>query len=225
VTCEVASTFALRAAGLSGRAAVPPGTGMLFLYSEADTRGFWMKGCLVPLDIAYVRDDGVVVDVGRLEAPPRGVDDDALPRFRSTQPVRVVFEAAAGEFARLGVVPGVTLRLPDGLPRDSPTRIPEPMRRHVPTLIAVLAAVALTLIADRAWRKPSSDDVPGEARLREAWMRIRESSVEDPDSERLAEGAVAGNGRGRGSGGRKRWAPPSGNCSSTRRGRVDGSRH
>jgi hypothetical protein len=86
VTCEVASTFALRAAGLSGRAAVPPGTGMLFLYSEADTRGFWMKGCLVPLDIAYVRDDGVVVDVGRLEAPPRGVDDDALPRFRSTQP-------------------------------------------------------------------------------------------------------------------------------------------
>lgn len=115
VTCDVASTFALRAAGLSGRAAVPPGTGMLFLYSEADTRSFWMKGCLVPLDIAYVRDDGVVVDVGRLEAPPRGVDDDALPRFRSTQPVRVVFEAAAGEFARLGVVPGVTLRLPDGL--------------------------------------------------------------------------------------------------------------
>lgn len=66
------------------------------------------------------------------------------------------------------------------------------MRRHVPTLIAVLAAVALTLIADRAWRKPASDAFPGEARLREAWMRIRESAVEDPDSERLAEGAVAG---------------------------------
>jgi uncharacterized membrane protein (UPF0127 family) len=113
VVCETATRFESRAAGLSARSAVPPGSGMVFLYSEADVRGFWMKGCLVALDIAYLRDDGTVVDVGRMEAPASGTDDDALPRFRSSEPVRIVFEVAAGEAAKLGVVRGVKLRLPN----------------------------------------------------------------------------------------------------------------
>ena len=115
VICEIADDWERRAAGLSARSAVPAGTGMVFLYSEPDVRGFWMKGCLVALDIAYLRDDGTVVDVGRMEPPAVGASDDALPRFRSSEPVRIVFEVAAGEAANLGVVRGVKLRLPNDL--------------------------------------------------------------------------------------------------------------
>ncbi len=115
VTCEVASNFESRAKGMSGRTSVPVSTGMLFTYSDADVRGFWMKGCLVSLDIAYLRDDGTVVNVGRMDAPAPSVPDDALPRFASMEPVRMVFEVGAGEANRLGVVKGARLRLPPNI--------------------------------------------------------------------------------------------------------------
>lgn len=66
------------------------------------------------------------------------------------------------------------------------------MGRFHPTWIAVVAAVALTLAADRAWRTETPETFPGEPLLREAWARARAVSVAEPDPVRVAEGAVAG---------------------------------
>jgi len=49
---EIAATPEQRALGLMGRSEVPRGTGMIFLFDEPAREGFWMKNCLVALDIA-----------------------------------------------------------------------------------------------------------------------------------------------------------------------------
>jgi uncharacterized membrane protein (UPF0127 family) len=97
---EVARTPEQKACGLMGRAVVPPGTGMLFLYDPPQEVGMWMRNTLVPLDMLFVRPDGVV---HRIEswAVPR-----SLERVGSRGPVAAVLEIGGGEAARMGIRPG-----------------------------------------------------------------------------------------------------------------------
>jgi uncharacterized membrane protein (UPF0127 family) len=60
IRAEVARRPDQRARGLMQRTAVPDGTGMAFLFPHRVSVGFWMKGTLVPLSIAYVDGDRVV---------------------------------------------------------------------------------------------------------------------------------------------------------------------
>jgi uncharacterized membrane protein (UPF0127 family) len=107
-TVEVRDTAPGRAQGLSGRAAVPPGTGMLFRYPEAAPRGYWMSGMLVDIDLAWIA-GGRVLAVETLQPcaaeQPCEVHD-------SPGPVDAVLEVAAGELA--GVEPGapVVMEIP-----------------------------------------------------------------------------------------------------------------
>ncbi|MCI0619921.1 DUF192 domain-containing protein [Candidatus Wolfebacteria bacterium] len=55
VVVEVADTSALRTQGLSGRASLASGTGMLFVFEREDTYGFWMKDMRFPIDIIWLR--------------------------------------------------------------------------------------------------------------------------------------------------------------------------
>lgn len=94
-TVEVRDTEQGRAQGLSGRAEVPKGTGMLFLYDDAAARSYWMAGMLVPIDLAWIS-DGRVVGIETLqpcqpEAP--------CPQHPSPGPVDAVLEVAAGQLA------------------------------------------------------------------------------------------------------------------------------
>lgn len=122
VDVEVADTPEARDRGLGGRAAVPRGTGMLFVFPAADFLSFWMLDCLVPIDVAFFAADGTVTAVHAMRAePPRGKDESAaayrarLPRYGS--PTRAVgaLELGAGEMARLGVKAGTKLALPAGV--------------------------------------------------------------------------------------------------------------
>src|SRR5688572_18949719 len=51
VEAELAFTDANRARGLMFRENLAPDAGMLFVFAEMDTHGFWMKNTLIPLDI------------------------------------------------------------------------------------------------------------------------------------------------------------------------------
>ena len=117
VRLEVAADPATRARGLMGRRQVPEGTGMVFLYPTEVTESFWMKNTLVPLSIAYVAGDGVVVSVA--EMTPCAADP--CPSYAPAGPYRYAVELAAGAFAAAGVGPGASV-----VPVD-PAALPEPV--------------------------------------------------------------------------------------------------
>jgi uncharacterized membrane protein (UPF0127 family) len=102
VRLEVAADPEARARGLSGRASLADGAGMVFLF-PADTDGpFWMKDTLVPLSIAFVAADGRVVAVREMVPCQR----DPCPRYWPGAAYRYAVELPAGSFPRAGVGPG-----------------------------------------------------------------------------------------------------------------------
>ncbi len=100
---EVSATADTRRRGLSHRDALGEDNGMLFVYGSDRDRMFWMKDCLIGLDIAFLRQDGTITDVATL---PPGVGVEPVPTASSSEPVRYVLEANAGWYERRGVAAG-----------------------------------------------------------------------------------------------------------------------
>jgi uncharacterized protein len=108
VDVKVAATPAQRQRGLMEVEDLPPGTGMLFLFDEERTGGFWMFNTLVPLDIAYIDADGTIVDI--LAMDPCGSDDpDDCPTYPPAASYLAALEVPQGWFAWQGVEPGATV--------------------------------------------------------------------------------------------------------------------
>lgn len=104
VAVEIAAVPESRAQGLGGRTSLEEDEGMLFIYPDAQSRSFWMKGCLMALDIAYLDDGGRIFQIGTREPPVPG--SDVMPRLRSEKPARFVLEMRAGWFRDHGIGPG-----------------------------------------------------------------------------------------------------------------------
>lgn len=102
ITAEIAQTEDQRATGLMFRAEMPPNHGMLFAFERPGQQCFWMKNTLLPLDIAFVADDGTIVNTDRMK--PGSLDPHC-----STQPVRYVLEMNEGWFAKRGIKAGSKL--------------------------------------------------------------------------------------------------------------------
>ncbi len=60
---EVAKTMAQKAKGLSDRSRLCKNCGMIFVYQNLGYYPFWMKNTYIPLDIIWLDDKGVVVDI------------------------------------------------------------------------------------------------------------------------------------------------------------------
>jgi uncharacterized protein len=103
ISLEVADDDAERRVGLMGRAEVPPGTGMVFVYDEPVTNPFWMGNVEVPLSIAWVLDDRVV---GVAEMQPCPAADSSCPRYSPGTAYDHAVETASGTFTDAGVRPG-----------------------------------------------------------------------------------------------------------------------
>lgn len=115
---ELAATDAAITKGLSGRDRVRRHRGMLFVMPYSRELGFWMVDCLVPIDIAYVNEQGIVTAVHTMKTEPpqradesRGAYEVRLPRYPSGAKARYAIELAAGEFARLGIAKGTTIKV------------------------------------------------------------------------------------------------------------------
>lgn len=93
VVAEQATSTEVQRDGLSGRDAVPKGTGMWFPIDPAQPTEVWMKDTRVPLDIAWIR-DGRVTGVVTLQP----CTSDPCPRETSPGVVDAILEAPADTF-------------------------------------------------------------------------------------------------------------------------------
>ena len=106
IDAQLAQTAEQREIGLMFRPVMAANEGMLFVFERAGQQCFWMKNTLIPLDAAFVGDDGAVVNIEHMK--PQTLDGHC-----SERPVRFVLEMNDGWFAKRGIKPGSKLK---GLP-------------------------------------------------------------------------------------------------------------
>lgn len=101
---EVVDDSAGRAAGLSGREKLPPGTGMWFVFPGIGQPNFWMRGMQFPIDIVWVDAALRVVSVTHeAPAPPPGTTTEDLPLYGPGVPIMYALEINAGRARELKI--------------------------------------------------------------------------------------------------------------------------
>ncbi|MDN5568319.1 MAG: DUF192 domain-containing protein [Paracoccus sp. (in: a-proteobacteria)] len=116
---EVADTPDARAQGLMYRKQVPANTGMLFIYERPQPVSFWMRNTLVPLDMIFLDQAGVI---RHIHPNARPLDESPVPgaAIGDPHPERLmVLEIAGGEADRLGLKEGQSLAHPAINPKNA----------------------------------------------------------------------------------------------------------
>jgi len=105
VEAELADTQELRSYGLQGRPGLLPDHGMWFVYERPFKAVFVMKTVSFPLSIAFMRDDGTIVNIEKL-------NPGDLHRALAKEKVRYILEMRQGWFGAHGVKPGDKVEFP-----------------------------------------------------------------------------------------------------------------
>jgi len=107
VAVEIAETDEQRQFGLMFRKFLPPKAGMVFLFPQETTGGFWMKNTLIPLSIAFYDTDGRILRI--LDMEP--CTADPCPVYDPGVAYRGALEVNRGAFERWGVEEGDRIEL------------------------------------------------------------------------------------------------------------------
>lgn len=108
LTVEVAETPGEQALGLMHRDFLPAERGMLFVFEEPKKASFWMRNTSIPLDIAYLDAEGVILEIHPL------VPFEETPVQSKSDKVAYAIEANRDWFASRGLKAGLKVQ---GLPR------------------------------------------------------------------------------------------------------------
>jgi len=96
IRAEVASDYATQTVGLMERKSLCENCGMLFVYAAPEQLSFWMKNTYIPLSIAFLDDDGKILQI-----------EDMQPKVElrtlSNTKVRYALEVNQGWFQRNGI--------------------------------------------------------------------------------------------------------------------------
>ncbi len=107
IQAEVAATPAAREQGLMYRKSMAPNAGMLFVFEQKAGHCFWMRNTELPLSIAFLADDGTIVNI-----------EDMAPRTENNHcpkaAIRYALEMNRGWFAQKGIKAGAKI---GGLPQ------------------------------------------------------------------------------------------------------------
>ncbi len=109
---EVAANDAEREKGLMFRKSMGRNDGMLFVFDEPAYHAMWMKNTLIPLSVAFLDRDGVILNVMDMEP-------QTLDAHQAAGPALYAIETNVGWFADHQVKAGDRVT---GLPKASPSR-------------------------------------------------------------------------------------------------------
>ena len=99
VRAELALDDETRRDGLMWRTEIAENSGMLFGYDTAKKLNFWMKNTAVPLSIAFISDEGEILQIEHMEP-------HVERRTLSKMDVRFALEMNKGWFERNGIAVG-----------------------------------------------------------------------------------------------------------------------
>jgi len=106
IQAELADTPKAREVGLMNRTNMPTNSGMLFVFEQKAGHCFWMNNTKIPLSIAFLADDGKIVNIEEMQA---GTTNSHCPKAA----VRYALEMNKQWFSERVIVPGTAIT---GLP-------------------------------------------------------------------------------------------------------------
>ena len=105
---EVADTPGEQVMGLMNRDSLPADRGMIFVFEEPKKAFFWMKNTSIPLDVAFLDSEGVILEILPL------VPFEETRVASQSDKVAYAIETNRDWFASRGLKPGLQVH---GLPR------------------------------------------------------------------------------------------------------------
>ena len=105
-TVEVADDPGERSQGLMNRESMARSAGMLFVYQRTGRVAFWMRNTLIPLDMLFADERGVVTRIHSNAIP---LDETPIP---GGDAIRYVVEINGGLARQLGIGAGSEMRHP-----------------------------------------------------------------------------------------------------------------
>ena len=111
---QVAATTGEQEQGLMFYTKLPDNDGMIFLL-PLGRASFWMKNTLIPLSVAFIDKDGIILEIHDMQPAPTGMADSQIPQTNSVSD-RVAFalETNIHWFALNGIKPGDKIDPPPG---------------------------------------------------------------------------------------------------------------
>ncbi len=107
IRAEVAASEAERQQGLMYREKLGANEGMVFLFGAPASVCMWMKNTYIPLSVAFIDDDGKIVNIEDMQ--PQTTDSHCAKK-----PIRYALEMNQGWFRQKNIKPGMQI---EGLPR------------------------------------------------------------------------------------------------------------
>ncbi len=99
IKAEVARSKEARQRGLMYRLKLADNSGMLFIFDQKSAHCFWMRNTLIPLSIAFLDDNGTIINI-----------EDMQPQTDANHcaqaPTRYALEVSQGWFTKKGVQAG-----------------------------------------------------------------------------------------------------------------------
>lgn len=100
ISVEITETQEEKMKGLMFRPSLPDNQGMIFAYDPPREITMWMRNTYIPLDMVFIRSDGIV---HRIEAWTRPLSEEIIA---SRGDVAACLELAGGAAERIGLKPG-----------------------------------------------------------------------------------------------------------------------
>lgn len=102
IDAEVVADQPSRMQGLMNRRSMGGQQGMLFVFPQLATHCMWMRNTLIPLSVAFIDEQGRILNIEDME--PQTEDNHCAAR-----PARFALEMNKGWFAQKGIKPGTKL--------------------------------------------------------------------------------------------------------------------
>ena len=120
---EVADSQNLQRCGLMHRYSMLENQAMIFVYASDTTGGFWNRNTEIPLQLAWIDQNGVIIGLTDMIAADRSSPDYPIS-YPAPGTFRYVIEANAGWFTGNGISSGDTVDVADAVAHGSQGAIP-----------------------------------------------------------------------------------------------------